>query len=212
MTSFDESYSITRKAIGRSARLGSLYDSRNDNFIGVELYIDNIPTEVINPIDQCPNTNYDFNYDETLKSKFNKLNVEGELKLSILMNLVNLEGSGRYLSDEKSSQRVFRSAFIYQSTTCYESYNPLNQKLKNLSNDFEYLSGTHVVCGIKYGVNAIFSVEYTVEDSNKTKEIKGKLSGLFDKIKLSISGEIKVIICFKLFKTGYFCIKFLFKK
>jgi hypothetical protein len=113
-----------------------------------------------------------------------------------------LEGSGRYLSDEKSSQRVFRSAFIYQSTTCYESYNPLNQKLIKLSNDFKHLSGTHVVCGIKYGVNAIFSVEYTVEDSNKTKEIKGKLSGLFDKIKFSISGGVKVIICFKLFKPA----------
>jgi hypothetical protein len=67
MELFDESFSITRKAIGRSAKLGSLYDSRNENFIGAELYIDNIPTEVINPIDQCQNTNYDFNYDEKLK-------------------------------------------------------------------------------------------------------------------------------------------------
>jgi hypothetical protein len=198
MESFDESSSITRKAIGRSAKLGSLYDARKDNFIGAELYIDNIPSEVINPIHPCPNTNYDFNYDETLNSKFDRLNVEGELKLSILMNLVNLEGSGRYLSDKQSSKRVFRSAFVYQSVTCYESFNPLNHKLKNLANDFCHFNGTHVVCGIKYGVNAIFSVEYTVEDSNKTKEIRGKLEALFDKIKLSISGGAKV--CLKLFK------------
>ncbi len=194
MESIDESFSITRKAIGRSARLGSLYDARKDIFNGAELYSDNIPSEVINPIEQCPNTNYDFKYDETLNSKFKRLNVEGELKLSILMNLINLEGSGRYLSDEQSSKRVFRSAFIYQSITCYESFNPLNHKLKNLANDFEHFSGTHVVCGIKYGVNAIFSVEYSVEDSNKTKEIRGKLEAMFEKIKLSISGGAQVML------------------
>ena len=141
----NENSSITRKALGRAAFLGAL--------LRQSVYI--------------ANTVFECNFEENFKSKFEKLNVEAQLKISALLGLFALEGSGKYLCEEKSSEKSYKCSFIYQATTFEEQFNPFHDDLKDLNISFNLLDCTHVVTGIKWGANAILSVDYVDEDEQK---------------------------------------------
>jgi len=80
---------VTRTAVGRIALLGDLYDARTDQFCGVSMYGGTLPSSVVEVIDS-PSTKTEFVYKETLDEKFQKLNVGGELGLSLLSGLVQV--------------------------------------------------------------------------------------------------------------------------
>ena len=103
--------------------------------------------------------------------------------------MFELEGSGKYLCDEKSSEKTFKCSFIYQATTFDEQFNPYYDALKELSVPFECLDCTHVVIGIKWGANAILSVDYQDDSDESTKKIEGKFKATSEKIKVALSGE-----------------------
>ena len=66
------------KALGRTADLGSLYNVRKENFIpGIKLFNQNIPDNLINTVDEFK-TDFDVNYEDSISSKFKKLDISGE--------------------------------------------------------------------------------------------------------------------------------------
>ena len=98
-----ENETITRKALGRAAVLGSLYDTRREQLCGVSLFKSELPQSIIVSTDM-PNTKYEFDLSDSYEEKFHKLDVQAELKVSVLGGLFKLEGSGKYLSDQKQSK------------------------------------------------------------------------------------------------------------
>ena len=57
---------------------------------------------------------------DSIQEKFEKLNVEGELQLSVLSGLVEGRGSGAYLGEERKSARNQSMSLIYRLKTVHE--------------------------------------------------------------------------------------------
>ncbi len=58
--------------------------------------------------------------EDSTQDKFNKLDIDAELQLSVLSGLVKLKGSGSYLADERKSARAQRMSLIYKVSTVNE--------------------------------------------------------------------------------------------
>ncbi len=109
---------LTVNAIGRSAQLGSFYDAYNEKFI-TGMTISNktkFPRETIMLTD-ISRAVFSYVITDSLKEKYEKLNIKGELKVSLMAGLLDINGSGYYMSKEKSTFASIKSTFIYSLTT-----------------------------------------------------------------------------------------------
>jgi hypothetical protein len=188
-----ENETITRKALGRTAELGSLYDTRKDQLCGITLFKSKLPKEIITSTDM-PDTNYEFDLLDSYEKKFIKLDVQGELKVSVLAGLCKLEGSGKYLSDQKQSKKSVKGSVIYKITTKEENFSISSDGIKELinSNSLDMPDATHVVVGITWGANVVASFEYNNNDNQSKEEIEGTLEATMRKGVIKISGSASV--------------------
>ena len=177
------------KALGRVATLGTLYDGRRENFCSFSLFNTDIPKNCSKIVD-IASTKYDYDYLNTFQSKFHKLDVEAQLKVSVLCGLVKLEGSGKYLTDKKESFKSVKGSLIYEITTKFEFFELSNESIREIISykSLENNEATHVVTGIKWGANAIASFEYSNEESSDKTLIEGNLEAIINALKFTISG------------------------
>lgn len=189
----DHNATINRKALGRAAQLGYLYDARKEEFCGLSLFTSELPTSMISSID-VPDTQFEYEYLDTFEQKFKKLDVQAELKVSVLAGLFKLEGCGKYLSNEKESYKSVRSSLIYSIRTKEEQFSISNANLNGLVS-YDALNipnATHVVVGIKWGANVVASFEFANKENDLKTDIEGMLKASMEKICLSISGNASV--------------------
>ena len=98
-----------------TAYFGSFYDALTDSFItGIKLFNQTIPDSLITTTYMNP-TDYSYNFEDTMSSKFEKLEISGALKLSILAGLISAEGSAKYLNEKKKSFKSVKATMIYNS-------------------------------------------------------------------------------------------------
>ncbi|CAF4944788.1 unnamed protein product, partial [Rotaria sp. Silwood1] len=189
----DQNATISRKALGRASQLGYLYDARKEEFCGISLFKNELPTTIVSSID-VPHTQFEYDFSDTFEQKFKKLDVQAQLKVSVLAGLFKLEGSGKYLSNEKESYKSVKSTLIYSIRTKEENFSISNENLKNLvSYDALKLpNATHVVVGIKWGANVVASFEFANKENDLKTDIEGALKANMEKISLSISGSASV--------------------
>uniref|UniRef100_A0A914DTV3 SNTX MACPF/CDC-like domain-containing protein n=2 Tax=Acrobeloides nanus TaxID=290746 RepID=A0A914DTV3_9BILA len=162
---------ITRQALGRFAKLGDLYDARTDHFCGRNLFLNNINRESIH-VHKNDHVKIDIICDERKSRKMDKLNIEGELQISILGELIPPpSGHAKYLSDKEIKEKEYSSTLIYKRYTQTEQVN-----IDHKSNEFNIdvvkaePSATHVVIGIEYGAIATMTLSVVYdrkEDANK---------------------------------------------
>ena len=88
---------LSRQALGRVAKLGDLYDIRTDQVTGSSAFSAQLPLNLVNSQEHQPHAEYLIEKTNTLKEKFEKLDIEEELQLSIIGGLVKLEGSGKFI-------------------------------------------------------------------------------------------------------------------
>nr|XP_012563160.1 cytolytic toxin-beta-like [Hydra vulgaris]XP_047139501.1 cytolytic toxin-beta-like [Hydra vulgaris]XP_047139502.1 cytolytic toxin-beta-like [Hydra vulgaris] len=182
---------LIRAALGNVAALGELYDARTDNFLNLSIFNKKIPEEAINLTDNHF-SDIHLIHSDSYSEKFSKLDVKGELQVSVLAGLFNPEGSGRYLSDIKTSAKAIKSSLLYNIKTMDEVLNIYHQDLKNIFalEAIETGLATHVVIGISWGANSILSCEYLNTESRDVTEVEGSLSAQLKKIGSLISGKV----------------------
>ena len=73
---------ITRQALGRIAMVGDLYDAHTDCFCGRALFNSDLPENAIKLIDE-QRTKCEYVFQDSINEKFNKLDVEAELKVRL---------------------------------------------------------------------------------------------------------------------------------
>lgn len=97
------------------------------------------------------------------------------------MRLAKIEGSGIYLKEKKSNDKLVRGTIIYQIKTINERLNLSNEELlKNVPpNVFDRNDATHVISGINWGSNMIATLEYENKDSLNKTEVEGSLKSSF---------------------------------
>lgn len=166
---------IYRKALSRAGFLGSLYNAKNNQLCGISLLRDKTPLAAIDEMD-IPETYLIFVSKRVIKKRF-KLNVEAQLKLSVLAGLITLEGSGKYLSNEKKSSKSIKSTLVYRTKTKEVSLNFYHDDLNKyiVTEAFQNQEATHIVIGIKWGAYVLASFELKEFNSEDKKDIKGNL-------------------------------------
>ena len=184
---------IKRKAFGRAAALGSLYDSRSDNIMSLSIFNQSLPNDLIQTVD-THFSDYKYSFNDSFEEKFSNLNVEAELKLSVMGGLFKLEGSAKYLNEKKSSFKSVKGSMIYNIKTKRQFLSLTNEKLKPLvsSPALEMKNATHIIVGIDWGANTVASFEYENNEHSDKKIIEGNLRAHMEKVAFSISGSASV--------------------
>jgi hypothetical protein len=192
-TSIDQkNETIERSSLGRVLRLGDLYDARKDAAVGVNIFNGPLPETLIDSTDY-PDLDVDYEITDRISEKFNKLSVNAELRLSVLAGMVNLQGSGKYLKEDKKSFKAGKMTLLYSIMTKLETISISNLELKKIIDlkIFDSFEATHIVVGIHWGANCAIISEYANQENKKQTEVEGLLKAEADKITYSIKGEGK---------------------
>ena len=73
-----------------------------------------------------PHTKYLYDFSDSYEAKSNNLNVDAELKVSVLSGLLELRGSGKYLQTNKRNFKLVKCSLIYNTRTKDESFSIAN--------------------------------------------------------------------------------------
>ncbi|CAF0982060.1 unnamed protein product [Adineta ricciae] len=189
---YDDSEKITRQAIGRLGDIGSLYDVRTDKFEGRNLFNRQLPSSYIKSED-CAFSAYIYDENESQKDTFNKLNIDGSLKLSLMAGLLKVEGSAKYLQQTKTDSRTVRVTHILHMKTKSERLQISMADLCDYfaSDAFENSNATHCIIGITWGANVAATFEQTLSTTEAAKEVQGLLSAALNTPKIEIGGVTK---------------------
>jgi hypothetical protein len=190
-------------ALGRVGNLGSIYDARTEKFTKTSILNKISIDEVIISYDR-PQTSCDYVSGDSYEIKFEKLNIKGALKLSLLSDSV--EGSMKldFLNNEKKTNKTVSTTLIYKVINKTETLALNDDKMKSyIADDLDCeTDGTHFVTEIIWGGNAFVTFQLEINEKNNNMdfnadakvsltELSGVLKGLVDK-NSSISCEIGV--------------------
>ncbi|XP_051745180.1 stonustoxin subunit alpha-like [Ctenopharyngodon idella] len=177
-------------ALGRPLSLGMLYDCRKDSFIpGVTLWDEKSLSENLHNHPQ-PRTDLKFSSSDSLSSKSSLLDISASLKASFMGGLVEVEGSGKFLRDTKSSNQQSRVTMFYSETTRFEQLTMSQLGQITYPQVFDQKTATHVVTAVLYGAQAVMVFDRSISEEESKQEIEGKLNVMVKSIpEFSIKGK-----------------------
>ena len=182
----EEGSSIVKQALGRVAQLGSLYDARRDSFCEYSLFKRSLADSLVQRT-HIGNTLLTYELENTYESKFRLMSLDGQLRMSVLGGLLSLQGSAKYLRDEKKSYRAVRANLVYKMLTVHESVDiaHLGKDVINrdaLRHAARTHHATHMVVGIRWGANVIGSFEHANQADADTGDIKLSMSAMIKRL------------------------------
>ena len=179
--------------LGRHFGLGTLYDYRQDKVIpGISLW-NNETLKKIRQTENRTRSKFDVIASDTLEAKTTHLGIDGGLKLSVLCDLVKVEGSATYLYNRVSSRNQVRVSLKYSSTTDFEELTM--EQITGIEHQEVFHQGmaTHVAIGVQYGANCVFVFDRELKTHENRDKAEGKLKAMVDIIpKTEISGSANV--------------------
>lgn len=178
----DSGCTIELAALGRPFTLGMLYDMRHDSLVtGMTLWDEETLTQHIPETQQNFNT-FEIITSDSLQSKSSTLGVNGSLSLSILSGKVNVEGSGNYLKENKTSTKQERVTLMYKETKLFKQLSMHQLKKVTYPQVINKGLATHVVTGILYGAQAFFMFDREVSEDENQQDIHADLVIMAKKI------------------------------
>lgn len=168
---------LKRGALCRAATMGALYDVRRDTFLpGINLFESSLDEEDDILSLECPRTDAKVVARDSIAEMFRTVDVEGELKLSILAGHVSPGGSAKYLREKKESAKT-KSLGIHYNVTTFSDELQLMQVRKKISQQIleEETDATHVVSKIEWGASCTVTCEEMKIANEDGTNIKGEL-------------------------------------
>ncbi len=167
-------------ALGRPFDLGMLYDIRRDKLIiGKTLWSQEQLKSQLNTV-CCRQTETKIVRGSRISEQFLAVKVDGRLKLNVLCNNVDIQGSAAYLKDDKYSKRQAQIVLQHETKTQLRHLTMEHLEDTKISHPevLDESGATHVVVGIQYGGNVVmkFVQEVIKEESLEKLEIKLKAS------------------------------------
>lgn len=132
---------------------------------------------------------------DSIESKSSLLDVDASLKASFLGGLIQVEGSAKYLNDQKKFKNQSRVTLQYKATTTFEQLSMTHQEAKNMLNTsiMDKESATHVITGILYGAHAFFVFDSQKLDSSSVQDIQGSMQAVIKKIPaFDVEGKVNI--------------------
>ncbi|CAG2209155.1 unnamed protein product [Mytilus edulis] len=172
---------IKTPALGRSFRLGMLYDRDHDIIIPGETLL--TMKEMENHIFKEKKKGCSFNviYGDSSEDTSTVFKGDANLELNFLKGAVAFGASGKFLSNtvlKKNELRVLlRAEYIM-------SYKELEMKPFELQISNTKTTATHIVTAIEYGTSVTFTFDRTISENEDILEISGELKGMVEKYRL----------------------------
>lgn len=173
--SYDEAISL--HAMGRPFTLGMLYDANKEQLIpGVTLWDKSTLESSIDTQSQIY-TSVKMSSSNSLEDKSSLLDVSASMALSVWDGGITVDGSAKFLNNQKSSASQTNMAFRYSSTTRYDelTMSALDTAQMTYKSVISKLPATHVVTGIMYGNEAVFEFSRTYSSEEDASTISGEL-------------------------------------
>lgn len=150
-----------RPALGQIARIGTLYDARTDAFLPLSLFTDKLPPDAVSTVDP-KQKDVRLNFADSHKERFAVMGIEPELGASILAGLVKLGGSAAYLDEIRQPNQMLQAMILYKVVTTQEKLDFGNGQIRHCidSKALQSPEATHVVIGIDWGAQTIFSIQH----------------------------------------------------
>jgi hypothetical protein len=184
-----------RTALGQSAQLGSLYDARSDSFIGVSLLNDAPPTSAVTVTDNHT-SEVTLSASDSYDEKLRRMDMDAELSASFLSGMVDVGGSGRYLTEKRESNRILQASLHYNVTTVHENLNFMSNDLQSYLAVGTLQSGaaTHVVVGIAWGAKSVVTARHRLSTTEDRSEIEGQFQAEFGKFTsmIEVAGDASI--------------------
>ncbi|KAF1373303.1 hypothetical protein PFLUV_G00259070 [Perca fluviatilis] len=184
----------TVAALGRPFTLGMLYDARTDELIpGLTMWDDKTLQDKITESSQHSSA-FDIAASDSTESKCTLLDVEASLKVSFLGGLIEVEGSAKYLNDQKKFHNQSRVTLQYKATTNFKQLMIDHLTMEPQQMDvIQKSSATHVVTGILYGTNAFFVFDSEKLEASSVQDIQGSMQAVIKKIpSFDFEGKVKI--------------------
>ncbi|KAM9356431.1 uncharacterized protein KZ484_014444 [Pholidichthys leucotaenia] len=181
-------------ALGRPFSLGTFYDCYRDVILpGLSLWD---CEDLLKHVGERPQYYSDFEIiaSDSIEEKSSTFNVDGSLKLKMLSGTLEVEGSAKYLTHNKTSKHQARVTLKYEATTMFQemSMNHLGREnLKHMS-ILQDVPATHVVTAILYGAKAFFVFDREVTKEENYIDIQGDLKASITMIPSHGKGSITV--------------------
>ena len=181
-------------ALGRPFKLGMLYDCRKETLVpGIALWDSSILDKKSTQVQKYSEFNFITNDDTENKGLV--LDINANLKLSLMSGMIDASGSAKFFHDRKSSTHQVRVTLDYKCKTKFESLT-MELLAKGKFQHPEVFSSdmaTHVVTGIQYGGHAFLLFDKEHSDSNSKTDVEGSVKALIEKIPMvSIEGDAKI--------------------
>ncbi|KAM9840700.1 stonustoxin subunit beta-like [Aulostomus maculatus] len=195
MTSRAPSDILTMSALGQPFTIGMLYDARKSLLVpGFTLWDETTLTQHTTVSPQR-NSQFSITASDTIESKSSMLDIDASLKASFLGGLIELEGSAKYLNDQKRYKNQSRVTFKYKATTHFKqlSMTSLGTLDTHQTEVIEKGLATHVVTGILYGANAFFVFDSEKLEESDVQKIEGSMQALIKKIpSFDVEGKVDI--------------------
>lgn len=161
--------SLRRKAMNRACKLGQLYSGVRDEIMPEFMLIGEVPEDAVVSVDM-KQTYLSWEEEFSTEDRFKSLEVEGELKLSIMLGLADVKGASKYLTSVTKSSTCVRICMVYRIVTKEETLNLQHEDVARMFR-LEALQdspATHVVVGIQWGYSGVIVFEQGVTQ-NETR-------------------------------------------
>ncbi len=168
--------------LGRPFSLGMLYDAHSECIIpGKSLWDSTVIKSATNKTPQ-PSSNFEIIAKDSIEKKSSSLNIEANLKLSLLGGMVDVSGAAKFLNDKQSSEQQARVTLKYSSTTHFEQLTMEQLGALQYPEVLDDHHATHIVTGIQYGSDAFFVFDRSLVANEKFRDVHGNLEAKIQSI------------------------------
>ncbi|CAF4832574.1 unnamed protein product [Rotaria sp. Silwood1] len=169
--------SLNIAALGRPFQLGMLYDYRSDKLIPDISVWESDPSSQHISWQPLSWKKCELYMTDTFTEKADLLNIDNNLKLSVLANLVKLSRSEKLIDDRNQTNHVLRFILKYSVTKNLHALTMTNMKIRD-SKYREVLDqkiATHIVTDIVYGGDIFFVLDRTLSNDEDRTDIENRI-------------------------------------
>lgn len=171
-------------ALGRIAKIGTLYDAKTDKFLDASILSGHLSTSYVSTQPHRL-TEISTSRCASYEDVFKDFHLEEDTAINILSRIIEPKGASSFLREFVTGSRTIHAAVIHQVSTVQQTLNNVSEAFK-FSSDLMFLRAndcTHVVTGIIWGLQTVIAAGCPASGR----------SGLFEDEEAALTKDLEVL-------------------